>query len=98
MAQFFNLIFLCGAAILAYLLSQGFYEVHKGYKIWCELNYADDFQKHKQNKLYEKAYDSYLTQIENQPDLIAHKMATAHVNRLVKRGKVNELYSKMRVC
>lgn len=98
MAQFFNLIFLCCAAILAYLLSQFFYEMYKKYQIWCELNYADDFQAHKQNKLYEKAYDCYLTQIENRPDLIAHKMATAHVNRLVKRGKINELYSKMRAC
>lgn len=98
MAQFFNLIFLCSAAILAYLISQFFYEMHKKYQIWRELNYADDFQTHKQNKLYEKAYDCYLTQIENRPDLVAHKMTNAHINKLVKNSKIDELYSKMRAC
>lgn len=98
MAQFFNLIFLCGGAILAYLINQWIYEMHKKYQVWCELYQPNDLQSHKQNKLYEKAYDSYLTQIENQPDLIAHNMANAHINKLVKNGKIDELYSKMRAC
>ena len=97
MAQFFNLIFLCCAGILAYLLSQFFYEMHKKYQIWCELYQPNDFQSHKQEKLYDVAFDAYLTEIENTPSIIAHNMATAHVKTLVKRGKVNELYSKMRV-
>lgn len=98
MAQFFNLIFLCCAAVLAYLLAQFFFDMQQKYQIWKELKRPNDMQNHKQNKLYDVAYDAYLTQIENRPDLIAHKMATAHVRRFVKRGKINELYSKMRAC
>lgn len=98
MAQFFNLIFLCCAGILAYLLSRFFYELHKKYQVWCELNYPNDMQNHKQNKLYKIAFNAYLTLIENRPDLIAHKMAGAHIRKLIKCNKINELYSKTRAC
>lgn len=95
MAQFFNLIFLCCAAILAYLLSQFFYEMHKKYQTWCELNYADDFQAHKQNKLYNKAYDCYLTQIENRPDLKLHIKWQQHtLKRLLSVAKSTNCIQK----
>ena len=98
MAQFLSFLMLACAGIATYFLLQGCYIISERFKLFCELNYPDDLQAKKQDKLYDKAYDAYLTQIENTPSLIAHKMAKAHVNKLIKRGKVNELYSKMRAC